>query len=63
LQLAIPDEKLEKLQMMDQVYAITSPVLIPLSEPQKASNLILSEVILTQKFRFRNSILSIHFSV
>ena len=43
--------------MMDQVYAITSSMLIPLSEPQQGSNLILREAVLNQSFRFRNSIM------
>ena len=47
LQFAIPDEKFEELQIVDHVDAIASPVLIPLSEPQQGSNLILREAVLS----------------
>jgi hypothetical protein len=63
VQYAMADEKLEEFQIADPAYAITSPVLIPLSEPQQGSNLILREALLSQSFRFRNGIVSIHSSV
>jgi len=59
LQFAIAEEKLEELQITDHVYAITSPVLIPLSEPQQGSNLIMLEAVLCQIFCFQNGRLSV----
>jgi len=59
LQFTIADEKLEELQVADYAYAITPPMLIPLSEPHEGSNLILREALLSQSLCFQNSRLSI----
>src|SRR2546426_4621630 len=58
VEFAMHDKKLEKLQMAHDVHPVTSPVLIPLSESQEGSNLILSESALSQRLRFRAGIMT-----
>src|SRR5258708_7226631 len=48
VEFAMHDEKLEKLPMAHNIYTITSPMLIPLSESQERGNLILREAALSQ---------------
>ena len=53
-QFAMVDEKREECQMKQRGYAITSPVLIPLSEPQQGSNLLRREAAQSQHLRCFN---------
>ena len=45
--------------MTHYVYAITFPVLIPLSEPQEGGDFLLSKSALDESFRFRDDLLHI----
>jgi hypothetical protein len=62
-QFAGADEKLEELQMAYQVGAITSSVLIPVSELKQGSSLLWSEAALGQRLCFPLERLRIHSSI
>src|SRR6266516_2357021 len=62
-QFAGASEELEELQRVDQRNAITSSLLIPLSEPEQARNLLYGEAPLRQGLCFHKIIVSIHLTV
>ncbi len=63
LQFAAASEKLEERERVDQRNAITSPLLIPFSEPEQTHNLFWCEAALRQSFCFHEILVSIHLTV